>query len=112
MHNSHRLTKGPVRCTLLMHPEDAAARTLKNEEVVTVTSTVGAVQLPIEISEEIMPGVVSIPHGWGHHRKGTRQKNAEENPGVSINDLTDPTLLDTLTGNAAFSNNRVNVTAV
>jgi len=112
MHNSHRLTKGPVRCTLLMHPEDAAARTLKNEEVVTVTSTVGAVQLPIEISEEIMPGVVSIPHGWGHHRKGTRQKNAEENPGVSINDLTDPTLLDTLSGNAAFSNNRVNVTAV
>ncbi|MDH4058907.1 MAG: molybdopterin oxidoreductase family protein, partial [Cyclobacteriaceae bacterium] len=112
MHNSHRLTKGPVRCTLLMHPEDAAARSFKNEEVVNVTSKVGAVQLPVEISNEIMPGVVSIPHGWGHHRKGTRQKNAEENAGVSINDLTDHTQLDTLSGNSAFSNNRVNVKAV
>ncbi len=111
MHNSNRLTKGPVRCTLLMHPNDAASRALKNEDLVDVSSTVGSIQIPIEISQEIMPGVVSIPHGWGHHRKGTRQKNAEENAGVSINDITDHTLLDSLSGNAAFSNNRVKVTA-
>jgi anaerobic selenocysteine-containing dehydrogenase len=112
MHNSHRLTKGPVRCTLLINPDDAAARSLKNEDWVKVTSSVGVVQLPIVISHEMMPGVVSIPHGWGHHRNGTRQKNAEENAGVSINDLTDHTLLDTLCGNAAFSNNWVSVNAV
>ncbi len=110
MHNNHRLTKGPVRCTLLMHPLDAAARSLKNEELVHVTSRVGAIRLPLEISEEMMPGVVSIPHGWGHHRSGTRQKIAETNAGVSINDLTDHELMDTLSGNAAFSNNRVKVT--
>ncbi len=112
MHNTHRLTKGPVRCTLLMNPIDATKRSLKNQEVVKVTSTIGEVQLPIEISEEMMPGVVSIPHGWGHHREGTRMKNAEENAGVSINDLTDHTLLDSLSGNAAFSNNKVRVTAI
>jgi anaerobic selenocysteine-containing dehydrogenase len=112
MHNTNRLTKGPLRCTLLMNPVDAAERSLKNQEMVKVASSVGEVQLPVEISEEMMPGVVSIPHGWGHHREGTRIKNAEENAGVSINDLTDHNQLDSLSGNAAFSNNRVKVTTV
>lgn len=103
MHNSYRLVKGPERCTLLIHPKDAAKRNLKNGESTTVTSRVGQVEIPVEISEEMMPGVVSIPHGWGHNRKATKMAVAEANAGVSMNDLTDEFLIDELTGNAAVN---------
>ena len=103
MHNSERLMRGKDRCTLLMHPTDAAARGLAAQQSVTVASRVGQVTLSLEISDEVMPGVVSMPHGWGHDRAGVRLRVAQRRAGVSINDLTDEVFLDDLTGNAAFS---------
>jgi anaerobic selenocysteine-containing dehydrogenase len=70
---------------------------------VLVKSRVGSVNLPIEISDEIMPGVVSIPHGWGHDRLGIQLDVAQQHPGASINDLTDHQSIDTLCGTAAFN---------
>jgi anaerobic selenocysteine-containing dehydrogenase len=95
--------KGPQRCTLLMHPADAAARGLTAGDVATVTSRSGSVDIAVEPSDEMMRGVVSIPHGWGHHRPGTRMQIAAAHAGVSANDLTDETFIDELSGNAALN---------
>lgn len=103
MHNSPRLVRGKDRCTLLIHPDDADGRCIQNSQPVTVSSRVGSITLPAEISDEMMPGVVSIPHGWGHSRDGIQLTVAQANAGVSINDLTDEQAVDALTGNAAFS---------
>jgi len=103
MHNSLRLVKGRERCTLLMHPRDAAARGLAKGQRVRIRSRVGSVEAPLEVTEDMMPGVVSLPHGWGHGREGARLRVAKENAGVSINDLTDEQLVDSLCGNAGFS---------
>lgn len=112
MHNSQRLIKGPQRCTLLMHPDDASKRTLKPDSLVSVTSIKGSIKLPLEVSDEMMPGVVSIPHGFGHNRKGTRWQIAEAHAGVSVNDLTDEEMLDGISGNTAFSGVNVEVSAI
>jgi anaerobic selenocysteine-containing dehydrogenase len=109
MHNSKRLTKGKNRCTLLIHPNDAITLDIKNDEKVKVTSNVGSVCLSVEITSEMMPKVVSIPHGWGHHRKGIKLNIAQQHAGVSLNDLTDSKRLDGLTGNADFSGTRVKI---
>lgn len=109
MHNAPKLMKGRARCTLLLHPDDAARFGLTDGQTALVTSRTGQVQLPAEITDDIMPGVVSIPHGYGHHRPGTRQDTAAQFAGVSLNDLTDELELDALTGNAAFSNVGVRV---
>jgi anaerobic selenocysteine-containing dehydrogenase len=103
MHNSHRLVRGRTRCTLLIHPDDAEARGLRDGASATVRSRVGEVTLPVEISDTIRPGVVSIPHGFGHDRPGVGWTVARAHGGVSANDLTDDRFLDTLTGNAAFN---------
>ncbi len=109
MHNSKRLTKGKNRCTVLMHPKDATSLNLKEGKMVKVTSNIGSIELPVEITKTMMPRVVSIPHGWGHHRKGTKLTIAQQHAGVSINDLTDPNKRDELTGNADFSSTRVKI---
>lgn len=111
MHNSQRLVKGKPQCTILMHPTDAAQRQLKPGQTVLVRSRVGTVSVPIEISEEMMPGVVSIPHGWGHNRKGIQLEVAQQNAGESINDVTDDLSIDALCGTAAFSGTWVAVEA-
>ncbi len=103
MHNSHRLVKGRNRCTLLMHPKDAEALDISNNQLVIATSRIGSIVIKAEISDEIMEGVVSIPHGWGHNRENTQMSVANRYAGVSINDLTDHLLIDPLTGNAAFN---------
>ena len=110
LHNSRRFVKGPQRCTLLMHPADAAARGLAEGDVATVTSRAGSVDIAVEPSDEMMRGVVSLPHGWGHHRPGMRLRVAAAHAGVSANDLTDETFIDELCGNAAL--NGVAVTIV
>lgn len=112
MHNSGRLVKGKNRCTLLMHPTDVANLELTEQTTVKVSSSVGSVSVPLEISESIKEGVVSLPHGYGHWRKGIRLEVASQHAGVSINDLTDNQLIDELTGNAAFSNVRVKIEKV
>jgi len=109
MHNSERLVKGKERCTLLIHSHDANSLNLKNNQTVTVTSNIGNVKLPVEITDTMMQGVVSIPHGWGHNRKGTDITVAQQHSGVSLNDLTNPMQLDMLTGNADFSGTRVKI---
>ncbi len=103
MHNSHRLVKGPNRCTLLMHTRDAAARGVTDGALVMVRSRVGTVQLPVEISDAMMAGVVSMPHGWGHDRPGIRLGIAAAHAGASVNDLTDDKAIDALCGNAALN---------
>jgi anaerobic selenocysteine-containing dehydrogenase len=103
MHNSPRLMKGADRCTALLHPQDATARGLDHGDRVRVISRVGAIELPLEVSDEIRPGVVSIPHGFGHARQGVGWRLAAEKAGASVNDITDPSVVDAITGNAAFN---------
>ncbi len=102
MHNTTRLTKGRARHQLLMHPADLAERGIADGSVVEVTSRVGTVEVEVLATEDVMPGVVSLPHGYGHRREGVRLQQAVDLPGVSLNDLTDPELLD-VSGNAAFN---------
>ena len=103
MHNSERLVKGPNRCTLLVHPDDAAARHLCDGDSARLVSDAGAVVVPVEITDTVRPGVVSLPHGWGHDRDGARLGVAHRHAGASVNDVTSDRHLDTLSGNAAFN---------
>src|SRR5262245_21471577 len=104
MHNVKRLIKNESRCTLRMHPEDAARLGLDaNVSQVSVSSGTGVIVADLEISQEMMPGVVSLPHGWGHHREGVRLSVASQRPGVSLNDITEEGHIDALTGTIAFS---------
>ncbi len=103
LHNSQRLVKGKPRCTLMLHPELAQQQGIKEGDLIKVTSRVGSVEITAQVTDELMPGVVSIPHGWGHNRKGIRQVIAQKHAGVSVNDLTDESLIDTLSGNAAVN---------
>lgn len=103
MHNYSRLMGGKDRCTLLMNPDDARRLGLENGDSVEVNSRVGRVIVRLEVSDEMMPGVVSLPHGWGHDLPGVRLSVAQQHAGASINDLTDELRVDALTGNAAFS---------
>ncbi len=109
MHNTARLTKGRARHQLFMHPDDLACRGIADGAVVRVASAVGAVEVEVQASEDMMPGVVSLPHGYGHRRPGVRLARAVELPGVSMNDLTDPSVLD-VSGNAVLSGVPVTVT--
>jgi anaerobic selenocysteine-containing dehydrogenase len=109
MHNSARLTSGRPRHHLLMHPDDLADRGLSDGAVVRVASRVGEVQVEVAATDDMMRGVVSLPHGYGHQRAGVQMENASRVAGVSINDLTDPERVD-VSGNAAFSGVPVTVT--
>jgi anaerobic selenocysteine-containing dehydrogenase len=96
MHNSQRLVKGPVGCTLLVHPDDAAARGLAQGAEALVRSRVGEIRVPVSVTEEVGRGLVCLPHGWGH---------------ASFNDLADELRVDALCGNADFSGVPVTVEA-
>jgi anaerobic selenocysteine-containing dehydrogenase len=109
MHNSERLVKGPLRCTLMIHPDDAAARGLVDGGTARVTTAKGAIELPVEVTDTVMKGVVSVPHGWGHNKRGTRLSVAETVPGVSVNDIIDPARIDALSGTSALSGQPVEV---
>lgn len=112
LHNSARLVKGRSRCTLLIHPDDARARNLGHGAIAEVASRSGSVAIEVEVSDAMMPGTVSIPHGWGHGLDGVKLAVAQAHAGVSINDLTDETALDPLSGNAALSGVAVEVLPV
>ncbi|TVP90600.1 MAG: molybdopterin oxidoreductase family protein [Pseudomonadaceae bacterium] len=111
MHNFQRLVKGKPRHQLLMHPEDMVQRQLADGQLVTVRSRVAELQVMVNASEAMMPGVVSLPHGWGHDRKGVQQDVARAHAGVSANDLTDELLVDAVTGNAAVNGVPIEVVA-
>jgi anaerobic selenocysteine-containing dehydrogenase len=103
LHNSLPLVKGKNRCTVMIHPDDAAALKVQEGEELRVVSRVGDILIPVELCADIMPGVISIPHGFGHHRDGTQLSIAEGRAGVSMNDITDEQWLDSLTGTAALN---------
>lgn len=109
MHNQPRLTKGKHQCTLQMHPLDAHLRGLIDRQEVTVKSDYGSISAILEVSEEVMPGVVSMPHGFGHQRPGNGQSNARVLHGDSVNELTGCERIDPLSGNAAFNGTPVEV---
>ncbi|CAN1603780.1 molybdopterin oxidoreductase family protein [Pseudomonas mediterranea] len=111
MHNFHRLVKGKPRHQLLMHPDDLASRGLSDGQRVKVSSRVGVIEVEVQGSPDMMKGVVSLPHGWGHARPGVQMSIASAQPGSSANDLTDERLLDELSGNAALNGVPVTVAA-
>jgi len=111
MHNSARLVKGKPRHQLLMNPDDLRARELKDGQLVQVRSASGSVDVEVAASNDMMPGVVSLPHGFGHGGQGVRLSVASTVAGVSANDVTDPALTDTVAGTAALNGVPVTVTA-
>jgi anaerobic selenocysteine-containing dehydrogenase len=103
MHNLPSLAKGKERCTLLVHPDDAAALGLAAGGRARIRSRVGTVDAPVEIDDGLMRGVVSLPHGHGHDAPGASLAVAARRPGVNSNLLSDETLLDELSGNAVLN---------
>ena len=111
MNNVKELVKGKNRCTVMINTQNAEDLELVDGEKVSVISATGQIIIPVEITDKIMNGVVSIPHGYGHARKGVRLDVAahEDYAGVSVNDITDHNRLDAVTGNAAFSGQPVKI---
>jgi len=103
LHNVPLAVKGRDRCTLRMHPEDARVRGLRDGESVRIASRVGEVTARLEASDEMMRGVVSLPHGWGHDRPGMRLRLAERHAHASVNDLTDEQAIEPVVGNAILN---------
>ncbi|MFF0009370.1 molybdopterin oxidoreductase family protein [Streptomyces tibetensis] len=103
MHNVPALTGGSNRCTLHLHPEDAERLGVEDGAAVRVKGAGGEVVAPAEVTDTVRRGVVSLPHGWGHDRPGTRLGHASKEPGVNVNQLLDGRLLDPLSGNAVLN---------
>ncbi|MEU0964592.1 molybdopterin oxidoreductase family protein [Streptomyces sp. NPDC005917] len=112
MHNVPALTGGTNRCTLHIHPEDAERLGVRDGADVRVKGAGGEVVTPAEVTDGVRPGVVSLPHGWGHDRPGTRLSHAATVPGVNVNQLLDGSLLDPLSGNAVLNGVPVDVTTI
>ena len=102
MHNLPILAKGPFRCTALVHPTDAQRLGLQNGALADIRSAGGHVQAQVHITADMMPGVVSLPHGWGHNAPGAQMRVAAERPGANVNALLDDQLRDPLSGNAVL----------
>ncbi len=112
MHNVKVLVKGKDRCTLLIHPDDAARLGIEDGKLARVSSEAGTIDVPAEVSDEMMPGVVSLPHGWGHDKEGTRMSVAREHAGVNNNLIAPGRLVDPLSNNAIVNGFPVEVVAV
>jgi len=109
LHNIEVLVKGKDRCTLQIHPNDATRLGITQGSAVRITSRVGSVDAPVEITELIREGVVSLPHGWGHSMPGTKTKIASSRAGVNSNILTDEQRLDPLSGTSVLNGIPVSV---
>ncbi|WP_150912278.1 molybdopterin-dependent oxidoreductase [Marinobacter halotolerans] len=109
MHNSQRLVKGKERCTLIISPKDAARSGLQDGDSAQVSTPTGKIVLPVEITDDIMPGVVSVPHGWGHDRAGIGQSVAAAHAGASINDVISDGEIDPLVGTSVLNGQAVQV---
>jgi anaerobic selenocysteine-containing dehydrogenase len=112
MHNVNVLVKGSPRCTLQIHPDDALAREITDGALVRITSSVGSIDVHAAVSPIVRRGVVSLPHGYGHHRDGARLDIARAHAGESFNDLVDTKVIDPHSGNAALNSTRVRVQPV
>lgn len=111
MHNTARLTKGKARHQLLAHPNDLLQRGIEDGSMVSVTSAAGTVDIEVAASEKMMPGVVSMPHGFGHQRPGVQLSVATTVTGPSVNDITDPARVDAVSANAILNGVPVQVRA-
>ena len=112
MHNLPVLAKGPFRCTALVHPADAARHGVVDGAMARLQAGGRSVLAQVQVSEEMMPGVVSLPHGWGHDLPGTQLRLAAERPGANLNELLDEGLRDPLSGNAVLSGVPITLSAV
>ncbi len=110
MHNVPRLVKGKSSCTLLMHPHDAVQRGLTDGQAVKVATESGEIVVPVELDENLMPGVVCLPHGWGHDRPGVKLRVAADHAGASSNDVIRP-VVDPVSGTACLNDVPVDVSA-
>jgi anaerobic selenocysteine-containing dehydrogenase len=112
MHNVPALVSGRDRCTLLVNPEDAERLGLSNGRLARVRSSAGELVVPVEVSDEMRAGIVSLPHGWGHDKPGTRLSVASKHAGVNNNLLAPGSFVDAISGNAAVNGIAVQVTPV
>jgi anaerobic selenocysteine-containing dehydrogenase len=97
------LVRGKDTCVAQIHPDDGARLGLVDGAAATVRSAAGAIEIPVELTDSVMPGVVCIPYGWGHGLPGTRQAVATDHAGVNVNVLTDASAIDPLSGNAVLN---------
>ena len=111
-HQYDRFMKQSDRWWAEINIKDAERLKVKDGDRIKVSSAVSAVVIPVKISDQIMEGVVAIPHGWGHGQTGTQLATANKTPGVSANQLTDDQIVDSFSGNAVFNGIRVNIEAV
>jgi anaerobic selenocysteine-containing dehydrogenase len=109
MHNAHRLTKGPRRDHLWIHPDDAAARNIGEGDRVTLASRVGEVSVMAMLTDRVMQGAVCLPHGFGQGRDGVKLALAAKLAGASYNDVADDAAIDVPSGNAALNAQPVTV---
>jgi anaerobic selenocysteine-containing dehydrogenase len=109
MHNVEVLARGPERCTLMIHPDDARRAEVDDGGTARVRSRAGSVVLKVEVTDSIMPGVVSIPHGYGHDHPSARQRVAAAHAGINVNLLVDEREVDALSGNAVLNGVPVSV---
>ncbi|OHV31877.1 MULTISPECIES: molybdopterin-dependent oxidoreductase [Pseudofrankia] len=112
LHNVPAMVKGRERCTLLVHPDDAARHGVQDGGRSRLASAAGTLDVQVEVSDEVMAGVVCLPHGWGHGQAGTRMTVAAEHPGVNTNVLTDASQVDPLSGNAVLNGIPVRLTPI
>ncbi|GLW46194.1 dehydrogenase [Streptomyces sp. NBRC 14336] len=112
MHNVPALTGGTNRCTVHIHPEDASRLGVRDGAAVRLKGAGGEITAPAEVTDAVRPGVVSLPHGWGHDRPGTRMSHAAKDPGANVNQLLDGSLLDPLSGNAVLNGVPIQLTAL
>jgi anaerobic selenocysteine-containing dehydrogenase len=103
MHNLPVLVKGTERCTLQVHPDDAERHGLLDGEPAELRSRAGSVLAPVEVTDTVMPGVCSLPHGWGHDVPGTVQRVASVHAGANSNLVADELLVDAVSGNAVLN---------
>ncbi|TVP90453.1 MAG: molybdopterin dinucleotide-binding protein [Pseudomonadaceae bacterium] len=111
MHNSQRLVKGNNRCDLLINPADAKRLSLANGKQARIMSRTGELLVSVQVTDDIMPGTVCLPHGWGHDREGISLRVAQSNPGINVNEITDDQVVDVLSGNAVLNGIPVSVVA-
>jgi anaerobic selenocysteine-containing dehydrogenase len=112
MHNVPNLVRGKERCTVHVHPADAARLELEDGARAAVSSTAGEIEITVEVTDAVMPGVVSIPHGWGHDEPGVQLSVAARHPGANSNVLADESMVDPLSGNAVLNGIPVEITPV
>jgi anaerobic selenocysteine-containing dehydrogenase len=103
MHNVPVLVSGHERCVLLVHPSDAERAGVRDGEIAILESRVHRGPVPVHVSDEMMPGVVSLPHGWGHAESASWQRVAGKRPGVSVNDWTDDGDVEAVAGQSILN---------